>query len=405
VKKVIHGILILAILFTVSGCTYFLPDGWVSGMAKTSADTGGTVTITKHEYEALKRFRDLSEILDIVNEQFYVDFEPQDALTGAARGLLYALEDPYTFYYSPAEYTKMWEDDKGEYAGIGIQILPSSETLLCSVSRVFKDTPAERAGILKGDILVKVEDVGVDAYSLQEAVDIMRGKVGETVTIRVQRGDDMLDFIMERALIKVNRVEYMMLGEDTGYIVLYEFAGDCQKAVSDALDDLISNGAQSLILDLRDNPGGWISDAEAIANLFLDRGVIYYLQYRDGEKDYSYTRNGSVEIKLAMLINENSASATEVLAGALQDRGRAVIVGTQSFGKGVVQHVMPVGNDGAGIQYTAAQYFTPDGNQVHGVGITPDVEIIMSQEDKTRIFELGDMQDAQLKKAYDIINE
>ena len=405
-RKAIRISLSLCVLLVVlSGCSYLLNTNLLAlpGAAQDLHIKGETVTISKQEYEALLRFAKSSEILDIIDEYYYIDTDIDEILTGAERGLLFALEDPYTFYYSPDEFQRMWEDDTGEYAGIGIQILTSPETLLCSVSRVFKDTPAERAGVLKGDTLVMVDDLAVDAYTLQEAVDIMRGKVGEPVTITVQRGDERLEFIIKRAIVKINRVEYKMLNNSIGYVVLYEFAGDCFEAFSNAVNEMIEMGAVGLILDLRDNPGGWINDAEAIADFFMDRGVVHYLQYRDGQREYAYTKNGSVDIKLVILMNEHSASSSEILAGALQDRERATIIGTQSFGKGVVQHVIPVGNDGSGIQFTAAQYFTPNGNVVHGVGITPDVIVELPQEDMNRLFEFGDMSDLQLKAAYEFL--
>lgn len=408
-KKILACVLVVIMLPLFGGCSYLLGGrfGNTNGIGAQSAviDNGDTVTISKQEYESLKRFEKLSGMLDMVNANFYQDFNMDDVLTGAARGLMYGLQDPYTFYYSPDEYAAMWADDEGNYAGVGIQILTSAETMLCTVSRVFKGSPAQAAGIHKGDLLVQVEDLLVDAYTLQEAVGIMRGEVGGKVNLKVQRGEELLDFVIERAVVKVNWVEYTMLENNIGYIVLYEFSGDCKVAFMQAVDELKKKGAQGLIVDLRDNPGGWVADAEAIADLFMDEGITYYLEYRSGEKEYIHTRDGAVDTKLVVLMNEHSASASEVLAGALQDRGRATIVGTQSFGKGVVQYVVPVAEDGSGMQFTAAQYFTPNGNKVHGIGITPDVEIQLPEEDKVKIFELGDMSDVQLQKAYEVISK
>lgn len=407
-KKILACLIVAALLPLISGCTYLITGGLMNrvGAEQTPvSEDGETVTLSKAEYEGLKRFQKLSDMLDTVNQNYYIDFDQEKLLTEAARGLLYGLADPYSFYYSPEEYKRMWEEDEGKYAGVGIQILTSSETLLCTVSRVFKDSPAQAAGIHKGDTLLQVEDLAVNAYSLQEAVDIMRGTVGEPVSIKVQRGEEVLDFTVKRAQIKVNWVEYAMLENNIGYISLYEFAGDCSIAFADALNALTDQGAAGIILDLRDNPGGWVDDAVRIADMFLDEGVIYYLEYRNGEREYVHTKSGAVDTKLVVLVNENSASASEVMTGALQDRGRATIVGTQSFGKGVVQYVVPVSEDGSGMQFTAAQYFTPDGNKVHGVGITPDVVSEMPEEDRAKIFEFGDMSDTQLKKAYEVITK
>ncbi len=407
-KKLLACGLIVVLLPMLSGCSALLTALKPTATVAPTADAtkaGDTVTISKTEYEALKRFEKLGYMLDMVEANYYQEFDSQELLTNAARGLLYGLADPYTFYYSPQEYADMWADDEGNYAGVGIQILTSAKTLLCTVSRVFKNSPAEAAGIRKGDLLLYVDDLAVDAYSLQDAVDIMRGKVGEPVSIKVLRGEEQMEFTVYRAEIKVNWVEYMMLEQDIGYIALYDFSGDCRIGFAQAVKDLTDKGAKGLIVDLRDNGGGWVSDAEAIADMFLDAGTLYYLQYRNGEKEYVSSKDGKVDIPLVVLINEHSASSSEVLSGALQDHGRATMVGTQSFGKGVVQYVVPAGNDGSGMQFTAAQYFTPNGNKVHGVGITPDVVVEMPEEDKTKMFDLGDMADTQLQKAFEVILE
>lgn len=406
-KKGLALLLAFALLFSLSGCSsLFRVLGAANRRPAAIVDESGeTVTISVEEYESLKRFEKLGYILDVVNENYYQDFDAEEVMTGAARGLLYGLADPYTYYYTPQEYADMWADDEGNYAGVGIQILTSAETLLCTVSRIFKNSPAQEAGIQKGDLLVQVEDLLVDAYSLQDAVDIMRGKPGEPVNMKVQRGDEILDFVVNRAEIKVNWVEYAMLEDQVGYILLYEFAGDCRLGFAQALKELQEQGAKSLIVDLRDNGGGWVADAEAIADMFLDKGTLYYLQYRSGEKEYFSTKNGKTDIPLVLLINEHSASSSEVLAGALKDYERATLVGTKSFGKGVVQYVVPAGDDGSGMQLTAAQYFTPKGNKVHEVGIEPDVLIELPEEDKVTMFALGDMSDAQLKKAHEIALE
>lgn len=392
----------------LTGCSL---TSWRSGLGSLGVpqtsqidETGEEpVTLSKAEYERLARFAKLSSMLDTVEELYYQDVDETALLDGAAQGLMYALEDPYSFYYTPQEYADMWADDEGNYAGIGIQISASYQTLVCTVSRVFADTPARQAGVHKGDILLKVEDVDVNAYTLQDAVEIMRGPVGVPVHLTVLRGEEELSFDIPRAQVKVNWVESTMLADNIGYICLYEFSGDCRVSFAAAVNDMVSQGAQGLILDLRDNPGGWVDDAIAMADMFLDEGVVYYIQYRNGEKDYYYSKNGKVDIKLAVLLNEYSASASEVLSGALQDRGAAKLVGVQSYGKGVIQYVLPVGEDGSGMQFTAAQYFTPNGNAVHKVGITPDVEIPLP-EGNNGMFEFADeVNDVQLQKAIEVL--
>ncbi len=395
--------LIICLMLMLTSCS-LLPTTMtdvVTGIGQ-PGENGGMVTISQEEYDRLKQFEQLAELMDIVDQYYYQDPDHDAMIDGANMGLLYGLDDPYTFYYSAEDFAAMWEEDEGEYAGIGIQIMGNYSTGLCTVSRVFLDSPAMEVGMLKGDILIKVEDIDVTATTLQDAVDIMRGEVGTPVNVQVMRGDQVLDFVITRATVHVNWVNSCMLEGDVGYISLYEFSGDCSTAFEEHFNKLIDQGAKALIMDLRDNPGGWVDDSVKVADLFLDKGEVASLRYRDGSGETYTTKDGSNPIPLVVLVNENSASASEILSGALQDHERATIVGVQTYGKGVVQYVLPVGSDGAGMQLTVAQYFTPNGNEVHHVGITPDVIVEMPEEQKSMFFEIGDLTDVQLSEAYRI---
>lgn len=402
--------LMLTLALTVCllcGCAY-LPLSGMENMlpGKNEAqvtDNGDTVTISKEQYEKYQQFDKLLEIMGIVGDNYYQDVETDDLLEGAAQGLLYGVGDPYTFYYTAEDFAEMWEEDEGEYAGIGIQISASYLTNICTVSRVFDNGPAHEAGVLKGDILYKVEDMYVDAYNLQDAVDIMRGIPGTDVNVVFLRGGEELSFTLTRAKISVNRVESTMLEDGIGYIYLYDFAGDCAVKFEAALNDLVDRGAKGIIIDLRDNPGGWTADAESIADLFMDKGVIYYLEYRDGQREYAYSKNGKTDVQLVVLMNQYSASSSEILCGALKDRANATVVGVQSYGKGIVQAVVGL-SDQSGMQVTIAQYFTPNGNKVHQVGITPDVEVQLPEGD-IGMYQFGDLSDPQLSRALEIMQE
>ena len=392
-----------AVVVLLTGCSLF-PTGTADSIFRDL----NSVTITQEqydEYEKLKRFAEMNELLEIVEAYYYQEPDVSAMLENAARGLLYGLQDPYTYYYNPQEYADMWADDEGEYAGIGIQIMASYETYLCTITRVFVDTPAQAAGLHKGDILKTVNDLEVTAYTLQEAVDIMRGQVGETVNITIQRGDAQMDFVIPRAVIHVNYVSSMMLDDQIGYIALYEFSGDCSAMFSQQLDELIAAGAKGVVIDLRDNPGGWVDDAVKLADIFLPECMVTYMEDRYGARQTYTATAGALELPLVALINENSASSSELLAGALQDYGRATLVGTTTFGKGIVQYVLPVGQDGAGMQLTAEQYYTPNGNAVHKVGITPDIISELPEGADTITYELGDMNDTQLKDAYEAMQK
>ncbi|MDD6050489.1 MAG: S41 family peptidase [Clostridiales bacterium] len=410
-KKKLALLLVLVLMIcTLSGCTYLpaalmysLTGGQASGTTAVVSEDGETVTISKEEYERYQQFDKLLTLMDLVDQGFYEEYDVQDMLEGAASGILWGLDDPYTFYYTPEKFKEMWEDDEGEYAGVGIQISTSYLTNLCTISRVFEGSPAREAGVLKGDILYMVDDLYVNSSTINEAVQIMRGTPGTSVHVVFMRGAEKVEYDLVRASINVNRLDYGMLSEEIGYIYLYEFAGSCATEFQAALKDLQSKGAKGLIIDLRDNPGGWVDDANAIGNLFLDKGTLCYLQYNDGSREYYYTKNGKVEMPLVVLMNENSASSSEILAGALKDRADATIVGVQSYGKGIVQTVVSL-DDGSGMQMTIGQYFTPNGNAVHKVGITPDVEIHLPEGDNG-MYEFGDLNDVQLAKALEVMQQ
>lgn len=301
----------------------------------------------------------------------------------------------------------MWEEDEGEYAGIGLLISANYSTGICTISRVFKGSPAEAAGVQRGDILYKVNgELTVTAETLQEAVDIMRGVPGTTVDVTFMRKGEEITFTIERAIINVNQIESTMLNEETGYIAFYQFAGECDKEFENALNELVKQGAKGIIVDLRDNPGGWVDAALHVGDLFLDAGDLCYLVYRNGEEDHCYpTTDGKTDVELVMLVNENSASASEILTGALRDRANATVVGVNTYGKGIVQVVLPVGKEGSGFQMTIAQYFTPAGTAVHQVGIAPDVEVKLEEGDNGS-YDFADVaNDPQLRRALEVMTE
>ena len=407
-KKLLLAVAWVLVLCVLSGCAYLPLTGLTDMLPATKPSEaqidGDSVIISREEYDRYQQFDTLIELMDLANASFFEDVNEQDMLNGAAMGLLSGLGDPYTFYYTPEDYAELWEDDEGEYAGVGLQISASYLTGLCTISRVFDNGPAREAGVLKGDILYRVEDLYVNANNLQDAVDIMRGTPGTDVEVTFLRGTEELTFTLTRANITVNRIDSTMLEDGIGYIFLYEFAGDCATRFEQAVTSLVDQGAKGIIIDLRDNPGGWVNDAESIGDIFLDRGTLCYLEYKDGSREYYRTKDGKQDVALVILVNENSASSSEILTGALKDRADATIVGVQSYGKGIVQAVLPVGHDGAGMQMTIAQYYTPNGNAVHKIGITPDIEVPLPDGDNG-MYEFADLADPQLSAALEAMRE
>ena len=361
-----------------------------------------TVTIDKTEYDRLKRYEKLDEVLQYIQAYYYKDPDVDAMLDTAIQGLLAGLEDPYTFYYDEENWKSMWEDEEGEYTGIGIQLLGNYDDQSVKITRVFRDTPAQAVGMRKNDILVRVEDIEVTTETMQAAVNTMRGEVGGTVQVEVLRGEEYITFDITRAAIHLNNVDYTMLDNNVGYVVLYQFATDALiNDFTKAMDSLEAEGARSIILDLRDNPGGWVDDAVNVADRFLDKKLVVYTNTRyEKHVDERYTKSGADDIPLVVLVNGNSASSSEILSGALKDYGRATIVGTQTFGKGIMQYVLGLSDNVTGMQLTYCEYFTPKGNSVHGIGITPDIIVEMPDEITYADLELGDMSDPQLEAAW-----
>ncbi len=407
--------LALAMIMLCGACTSALAvgDGLFSFFKKQE-----DVTITQEEYDTLQaennelrekiksiqQFSKLAEIMEVVEDYYYEEPDKDAMLEYAIWGMLQGLGDNYTFYYNPKNWKQMWEDDEGVYAGVGIQMLANFTENTVTISRVFKDTPAQEAGLKKGDRLVRVDDLTVTAETMQDAANLMRGKEAETVEIEVVRKGENIVFTVGRRVITVNTVEYTLLADQVGLIILYDFAGDCVTSFTAALKELRAQGATALVVDLRDNGGGWVDAAEKIADLFLDKQLLFYAEDRFGNRNENYTKDGKDDIPLIVMINGASASSSEILAGSLRAAGRARLVGTQSYGKGIMQYVIPlsgVNGEDDGMQVTFAQYFMPDGTVVHKVGLTPDVIVEIPEELASEYFELGDMTDPQLKAAWE----
>ena len=399
-RRIISLLLALVMTFAAGGSALAVGEGLFSFFDKKEDE----VTISKEEYEKLMQFSKLAEIMDVVEAYYYEEPDRKAMLDYAIMGMLQGLGDNYTFYYTPENWKKMWEDDEGVYAGVGIQMLADFTANTVTISRVFRNTPAEEAGLKKGDQLVRVDELQVTAETMQEAAILMRGKEAETVEIEIIRRGERMTFTVGRRVITVNTVEYTMLDDQVGLLALYDFAGSCVTDFTEALKALRSQGATALVIDVRDNGGGWVAAAEKMVDLFLDKQLLFYAEDRSkGRIDY-YTTDGKDDIPLVVLVNGSSASSSEILAGTLRAAGRARLVGTKTYGKGIMQYVIPLnGRDGEedGMQVTFAQYFLPDGTVVHKVGLTPDVTVEMPEELVNEYFELGDMRDPQLKAAWE----
>jgi carboxyl-terminal processing protease len=318
-------------------------------------------------------------------------------------GLVAGLGDPYAAYYNEEETKSMLDSDSGNYGGIGAVFSQNLMTGVITVSRLYEGCPSYEAGILPGDILYAIEGEEVVGLDLTSVVTKIKGEDGTEVTISMLRGEELLDFTLKRQMIEVPTVEYEMMDDQVGYIQITEFDGVTSEQFSVALKDLQAKGMTGLVIDLRNNGGGSVKVVCEIADELLPEGMIVYTEYNDGRRVERNSDAEWVNLPMTVLINGGSASASEILCGALQDYGVATIVGTQSYGKGIVQSVLDL-QDGTALELTTAKYYTPNGNNIHGVGITPDVEIDLPDELKTAAI-LSPEEDVQLQKAIEVLQQ
>ena len=358
------------------------------------------------EYETMQdKYNKVEYIEDFVEENFLYDIEEGELFEGALKGMLDILDDPYSEYMTVDEFKDLIEQTSGEYSGIGVYVSVTEDNRIVIVSPI-EDTPADQAGLKTGDYISKVNGVEYAGDELSDAVDVMKGKSGTDVEITISReGKDGVesdfDVTITRENIKIKTIKYDMLEDDIGYIRITTFDQQTDADFKDALEDLEAKGITGLIVDLRYNPGGLITSVAEIADELLGETIITYTQTKYGEREYYYSDKDKIDVPLAVLINEGSASASEILSGAVKDTESGVLIGTKTFGKGIVQRIIPLA-DGAGLKLTVSEYFTPNDINIHGVGIEPDVYLEMD-DDILYGPEYID-EDIQLQRAVEIIN-
>ncbi|HJU06646.1 MAG TPA: S41 family peptidase [Nitrospiraceae bacterium] len=324
-------------------------------------------------YEELKTF---SEVLTQIQKHYVEEAKVKDLVQGAIRGMLSTL-DPHSAYMTPEMYKEIQVETKGEFGGVGIQIGVKENRL--AVIAPIEGTPAQKAGIRAGDFITKVNDETTKDLTLMEAVQKMRGAKGTKVNLTIQREGvtDPLVFTLIRDTIRIESVRSKMLDNNIAYIRLTQFQESTGKDLNKALKQFREQKVTSTILDLRNNPGGLLTSAVEVSEQFVGSGkLIVSIKSREGKKDeyVSRAKDQLEDHPMIILVNEGSASASEIVAGALQDWGRAVIIGTTTFGKGSVQTILPLG-DGSGLRLTTAKYYTPKGRSIQSTGITPDIVV------------------------------
>jgi carboxyl-terminal processing protease len=357
---------------------------------------------TSSENEIYKKIDLFGEVLEKINKEYVDEVTPSESMDSAINGLLQSL-DPYSAYMSPETFDEMQTETSGKFGGLGIEV--SMESGIVKVISPIDDTPASKAGIKAGDYIIKINNIQVQGKSLSEAVDLMRGPVGSPIELTIRRRGEKkaLTFNIVREIIQIRSVKSDLIENNIGYIRLTSFNENSSKQIEKEIKKLEGNeNINSYILDLRNNPGGLLSQAIKISDFFLDSGEIVSTKSRKTSENKKWFANkGDITNgkTLIVLINYGSASASEIVAGALKDHKRAIILGENSFGKGSVQSIIPLKNKGA-IRLTVAKYYLPSGKSISEVGVLPDIEI----DEESDEFRIKTETDNQLNYAIKLLN-
>jgi len=341
------------------------------------------------------------EVLDKINKEYVEEINQSDAMDAAINGVLQSL-DPYSAYMSPETFKEMETETSGKFGGLGIEV--GMEFGVVKVITPMDGSPAEREGVKAGDYIVKINRTQVQGKTLTEAVELMRGPVGSKLEITIRRKGikKALVFEITREIIEVKSVKSKIIDDNVGYIRLTAFNDNSSKQIKNKINEFKKNKINKYILDLRNNPGGLLSQAVKISDFFLDNGEIVSTKSRKSSENRKYfAKKGDIinGETLLVLINYGSASASEIVAGALKDHKRAIVIGENSYGKGSVQSIMPLKNNGA-IRLTISKYYLPSGKSISGTGITPDIEV----EENSDEFRIGTETDNQLDFAITLLN-
>ena len=358
--------------------------------------------VNSSENDIYKKIDIFGEVLEKINKEYVDEIDQSESMDSAINGLLQSL-DPYSAYMSPEIFDEMQTETSGEFGGLGIEV--SMESGVVKVISPIDDTPASRAGIKAGDYIVKIDNIQVQGKSLSEAVDLMRGPVGSGIELIVRRIGEKkaLTFNIIREIIEIKSVRAELLDQNIGYIRLTSFNENSGQQIKKEINKLEKNqNVKSYILDLRNNPGGLLSQAIKISDFFLDNGEIVSTKSRKASENRKwFAKQGDITggKTLIVLINYGSASASEIVAGALKDHKRAILLGQNSYGKGSVQSIIPLKNKGA-IRLTVAKYYLPSGKSISEVGVSPDIEIDESSDE----FRIKTETDNQLNYAIKLLN-
>ncbi|MCR4955747.1 MAG: S41 family peptidase [Lachnospiraceae bacterium] len=345
----------------------------------------------------------LAEVISALSKYYYKDLDSDKMVEGLYAGVVDSLGDKYTAYFTKEEYQDYVQGTQGTYQGIGILLTQDKNTGVISISRVYKGTPAEEAGLKAGDEFVSADGYKAENTDITEFATHVKGDAGSKVKIVIKRDGKEKTYNIKRKTVEMPTVNYQMLKDNVGYIQITEFDQVTTEQFNKAISDLKSQNMKSLIVDLRDNPGGMVTTVTDILDQLLPKGVLVYTKDKEGNKKEYKSDSRELGLPMAVLVNENSASAAEIFAGAVKDYGYGTLIGTKTYGKGIVQVLLPL-SDGSAIKVTTARYFTPKGNYIHEKGIEPDIELEYKYENKKdKTYNI--MHDNQVKKALKVLKE
>lgn len=330
---------------------------------------------SEEKVEALKK---------LIDEKYMGEVDEDALKEGLYKGYVQGLDDPYSVYYDEEETKELYETTEGEYSGIGAVLSQDLKNGVITLVQIYEDSPADKAGLKDEDILTKVGTLDVTGMDLSEVVTYIKGEKGTEVELTVLRGEDADEVTVTavRDTVEAQTVEYEMLEDQIGYLAVSEFDSVTYGQYEEALEALSDQGMEGLVVDLRNNPGGNLNTVCDMLDLVLPEGTIVYMEDKEGKRQtYSSDDAHQLDVPMAVLVNGNSASASEIYAGAIQDHEAGTIVGTQTYGKGVVQQIFDLG-DGTSVKLTIAEYFTPKGRSINGEGVTPDLEVEYEPDEK-----------------------
>lgn len=384
-------IIITSMVTTFATYQYLINDGRILGYQKADSIDGLEDT--------LSMFRTQLE------EKYIGEINDEDLINGAIKGYISALGDPYTTYYTKEEMDEIMEETEGSYVGIGLYMTIDTEKNVITVIKPIENSPAEKAGILAGDIILKIDGEEYSGEEIDQVSKKIRGEAGTKVTLEILRNGESKTVEITRREVSISHITTKVLENNIGYIAISDFDGECSKEFEAKYKELSKKNIKKLIIDIRNNVGGIVDEAIAIADFATEKGSTLLIT-KDKNENEQITKAKNkpiINVPIVVLMNEYSASASEILAGALKDNGKATLVGKKTYGKGVIQELSRL-TDGSGLKITTNEYYTPSRNVIHKVGIEPNIEVELPSE-LNSMSEVPEDKDTQLQKAIEVLNE